>query len=59
MPRKSPLTDQFAQELEMHDLATGDRGGDVAVCAARLGISQRQGNQILQRLRRKLGKQAN
>ena len=49
---------QFADLLAEHDLETGDEGGDVKACAARMGTSYAYANAMLQRIRKKLGSQA-
>jgi hypothetical protein len=51
-------TERFAELLSEHDLETGDPGGDVGRVSRRMGISPKNGNAMLQRIRRKLGPQA-
>lgn len=58
MSRPIRQIDRFAELLSEHDADAGNRGGHVADCARRMGISPAQGNGILQRMRRDLGPQA-
>lgn len=50
--------DRFAELLSEHDLETGDLGGNVRLCAQRMGIKPAHGNTMLQRIRQRLGPQA-
>ena len=52
--RRRPMgaIERFAELLSEHDTETGDRGGNVATCARRMGIKPSQGNAMLQRIRR-------
>jgi hypothetical protein len=56
--KKIGRLDQFAELMSEHDLETGDVGGNAGECAIRMGLHRRQGNLMLQRLRKGLGWQA-
>lgn len=65
--KKMDAVDRFAELLSEHmdedDVKAGrathlDPGGDVVKCSRRMGITPRNGNAMLQRIRRRLGSQA-
>lgn len=54
----SPKRDQLAELLSEHDLATGYEGGDIAECAARMGITLKAARRHFETIRKRLGPQA-
>ena len=55
---RSRKIDQFADLLAEHDADAGEPGGNITVCATKMGITPKEGNEIMQRIRRALGPQA-
>jgi hypothetical protein len=56
--RRSAAMMRFAEALSEHDAEAGDPGGNITAVANKLGMTPRDANAMMQRLRRELGPQA-
>lgn len=57
-PNAGARLNRFADALAEHDLETGDVGGSVRKASEAVGVSYAYGNALLQRMRKRLGWQA-